>query len=155
MTSTHSLYRTFWDGCNHYKLTFGQVFTSALSMKCIKRQPLGAITIIHQWRINVRSSKLSARRNFSTASTSKTITKEKGEHIKRVLNGEVTSADASFKHWVIKKGFKFIDYPLLGLRQVLCLPTKKKVCVFYYALLLEYMHIHYDNCVLLCKLFRM
>ena len=64
------------------------------------------------------------KEKFSTTSTSKTITKEKGEHIKRVLSGEVTSADASFKHWVIKKGFKLIDYQLLGLKQVLCLPAK-------------------------------
>lgn len=66
------------------------------------------------------------KEKFSTVSTSKTITKEK-EHIKRVLNGEDTAADPAFKHWVTKKGFKLIDYPILGLQQVLCLPAKKKV----------------------------
>lgn len=63
----------------------------------------------------------------AVSSTSKTITKDKGEHIKRILNGDISGADPSFKHWVIRKGFKLIDYPLLGLKQVLCLPAKKKV----------------------------
>ena len=61
------------------------------------------------------------------SSTSKTITKDKGEYIKRILNGDISGADPSFKHWVIRKGFKLIDYPLLELKQVLCLPAKKNV----------------------------
>ena len=92
------------------------------------------------------------KEKFSATSTSKTITKEKGEHIKGVLTGELTSADASFKHWVIKKGFKLIDYPLLGLKQVLCLPAKKKVHACYCAYLwnkniMYIIRISYCTCV--------
>ena len=64
---------------------------------------------------------------FGGTSTSKTITKSKGDQIIKFLSGAVSVPDPMFKHWVIKKGFKLVDYPVLGLKQVLCIPAKKKV----------------------------
>ena len=59
-------------------------------------------------------------------STSKTITREKGQQITSYLKGDIPPPDPTFKHWVSKKGFKLLDYPILGLKNVLCLPTKKE-----------------------------
>ena len=59
-------------------------------------------------------------------STSKTITREKGQQITSYLKGDIPLPDPTFKHWVSKKGFKLLDYPILGLKNVLCLPTKKE-----------------------------
>ncbi len=59
--------------------------------------------------------------------TSKTIWREKGDKIIRVLNGdpEAHSYGPKFKLWVKKRGFQLISYSPLGLRDVLCLPAKK------------------------------
>jgi len=59
-------------------------------------------------------------------STSKTITREKGQQITSYLKGDIPPPDPQFKHWVSKKGFKLLDYPILGLKNVLCLPTKNE-----------------------------
>ena len=145
------------------QLTFGQLLTPAENIKCIKEgNQFKTRTIIHQWRSNARNLKIFARRSFvqylrARLSPSKTITKEKGEHIKKVLNREDTAADPVFKHWVTKKGFKLIDYPVLGLQQVLCLPAKKKVWCFIFSVLhlLQHVHVQY-NCIcvwIVCVLF--
>ena len=105
-----------------------------MSMEGIKRAPLGGGAIHSSMEDQREKFEAFCQEKFTTTSTSKTITKEKGEQIKRVLSGEVNSADASFKHWVIKKGFKLIDYKLLGLKQVLCLPAKKKVRAYFIVL---------------------
>ena len=60
---------------------------------------------------------------------SKTITTGKGEMIVNVLKGDPASLHYSskFRHWVKQRGFKLISHQALGLRDVLCLPAKKKV----------------------------
>lgn len=63
---------------------------------------------------------------------SKTVSKEKGEKVVKYLKGELpaTEIDAVFKHWISRKGFKLVDYPPLGLKDVLCLPAKNKICIW-------------------------
>ena len=61
--------------------------------------------------------------------TSKTVTAEKAQKIKDVLNGvERNDVSSSFKFWVTKtKKFELLHYPELQLKDVLCLPAKQKV----------------------------
>lgn len=65
----------------------------------------------------------------ATPSTSKAIWKEKGTRIVHVLKGDPVAHTYSkfFKFWVKKRGFQIMSYSPLGLKDVLCLPAKKKV----------------------------
>ena len=60
---------------------------------------------------------------------SKTVTKSKEENIVKVLkrNHGLLDFTPQFKHWIKQRGFKLISHPSLGLKDVLCLPAKKKV----------------------------
>ena len=60
---------------------------------------------------------------------SKTVTKSKGENIVKVLKGKhgISEFTPQFKYWIKQRGFKLISHPSLGLKDVLCLPAKKKV----------------------------
>lgn len=58
---------------------------------------------------------------------SKTITRSKGDRIVSFLTGRSTSEDAHFRFWVKSRGFKLMDYPALGLKDILCIPVKTKV----------------------------
>ena len=61
--------------------------------------------------------------------TSKTISREKGRKIIRLLQND-PSAEAyssKFKFWVRQRGFSLITYSPFGLKDVLCLPLKKQV----------------------------
>ena len=59
---------------------------------------------------------------------SKVITWSRGAEITAYLSGSKIVEDAHFKFWVKSRGLK-LDYPVLGLKNVLCLPAKKKVHV--------------------------
>ena len=61
--------------------------------------------------------------------TSKTIVREKGQKIIRPLqNDPVAEAYSSkFKFWVKQCGFSLTNYSPFGLKDVLCLPSKKQV----------------------------
>ena len=69
------------------------------------------------------------RNSSSSCPKSKTVTRAKGESIVKVLKGNHGPSDFTpqFKHWVKQRGFKLISYQSLGLKDVLCLPAKKKV----------------------------
>ena len=58
-------------------------------------------------------------------STSKAVPWPKGE---RIVKGHPESCDYSprFKNWVKCRRFKLVSYAALGLRDVLCLPAKRK-----------------------------
>ena len=59
---------------------------------------------------------------------SKTITRSKGAKIIAALEAPESSVcDSHFKHWIKTRGFQLMDYPTLGLKNVLCLPCKNKV----------------------------
>ena len=60
---------------------------------------------------------------------SKTVSAEKGGKVIKHLKGDLPEEDCDpvFKHWVHRKGFKLVDYPPLGLKDVLCVPAKEKV----------------------------
>ena len=59
---------------------------------------------------------------------SKTVTRSKGAKIIALLEDDTSgTSDARFKHWVKSRGFQLLDYPTLGLKNVLCLPCKNKV----------------------------
>ena len=61
---------------------------------------------------------------------SKTITRNKGAKIISALEEtEASCCDSHFKHWIKTRGFQLMDYPTLGLRNVLCLPCKNKVII--------------------------
>ena len=61
--------------------------------------------------------------------TSKTISEEKAVRIKEVLKGKKLEVyTPSFRFWVNKtKKFELLNFPELGLEDVLCLPVKNKV----------------------------
>ena len=61
-------------------------------------------------------------------SRSKVITRSRGDKIVTCLKG-LSAADAHFKFWVKSRGFRVMDYPTLGLKDVLCLPVKTKVLI--------------------------
>ena len=65
--------------------------------------------------------------------TSKTMTTEKGRKIILVLKSDPSAADYSsqLKFWVKKRGFQLVNYAPLGLKDVLCLPARKKVSYVY------------------------
>ena len=61
---------------------------------------------------------------------SKVISRDKGEKIVKLLKGTSfpEPIDPHFRFWVKKRKFRLMDYPSLGLKDVLCLPTKETVC---------------------------
>ena len=61
--------------------------------------------------------------------SSKTITKAKGQRIVQMLRGDPAAEQygAKCKFWVKHRGFQLVTYTPLGLKDVLCLPAKKKV----------------------------
>ena len=68
---------------------------------------------------------------------SNVLTRSRGAQIVAYLVGESdggkTSAltSAHFKLWVKSRGFRLMDYPVLGLSNVLCLPAKPQKKVYY------------------------
>lgn len=65
----------------------------------------------------------------SGSQTSKTVTREKGQKIVKLLRNEpgTEAFGSKFKFWVKQRGFSLINYSPLGLKDVLCLPSKKQV----------------------------
>ena len=63
------------------------------------------------------------------ANKSKTVTREKGERIVQVLKNDPAAAsyDAKFKHWIHQRNFQVVSFAALGLKDVLCLPSKTTV----------------------------
>ena len=61
---------------------------------------------------------------------SKVLTRSRGAEIVAYLSGGAGETSAHFKFWVKSRCFLLMDYPVLGLSNVLCLPAKpqKKVC---------------------------
>lgn len=51
---------------------------------------------------------------------SKTIGREKGAHIVRFLKGDGCNGDPKLKFWIKQRQFTLLDYPALGLTDVLC-----------------------------------
>ena len=58
---------------------------------------------------------------------SKTISRSKGERVVRFLSGKSCDEDAHFKYWVKSRGLRLMDYPSLGLKNILCVPAKAVV----------------------------
>ena len=52
---------------------------------------------------------------------SKVITRSRGAEITAYLSGSKSVEDAHFKFWVKSRGFNLVEYPVLGLKNVLCL----------------------------------
>ena len=61
---------------------------------------------------------------------SKTICPSKGDKIISFLSGESTGEDTHFRSWVKSCGFRLMDYPALGLKNILCMPANVKACSF-------------------------
>ena len=59
---------------------------------------------------------------------SKTLTNEKLNKIVNVLKKDSCFKDycPKFKHWIKQRGFSLMNYKVLGLQDVLCLPAKKE-----------------------------
>ena len=57
---------------------------------------------------------------FRKKARSKVIDRSKGAEVVAYLGGENAAPDAHFKYWVKCRGFQLMDYPALGLKQVLC-----------------------------------
>ena len=85
------------------------------------------LCIDEQWK--VFETFCAERYGENGCQTSKTIAREKGQKIIRLLrNDPVAEAYSSkFKFWVKQHGFSLINYSPLGLKDVLCIPSKKQV----------------------------
>ena len=68
-------------------------------------------------------------RNDSKGLGSKTISREKGDKIIKVLKKDPSAEEYSpkFKHWVKTRKFHLVTFSVLGLNDVLCLPAKSEV----------------------------
>ena len=75
--------------------------------------------------LNVSSRQISLGENVGI----KTITSTKGDRIISNLSGRYSEEDAHFRFWVKSREFKLMDYPALGFQNILCMPSKTKVCV--------------------------
>ena len=58
---------------------------------------------------------------------SKALARSRGAEITAYLSGSRDADDAHFKFWVKSGGFCLMDYPVLGLKKVVCLPAKRKL----------------------------
>lgn len=80
-----------------------------------------------------------------------TVCKEIGDRVMHLLKGKPDpSMDQDpFYVWVKSKGFALTSYPLLGLREVLCVPSSNSDSVSYCIFLksVKYTHVH------VCKFF--
>ena len=72
--------------------------------------------------------------------TSKTVTKDKLQKIVNCLKNDPVTEEysPSFKHWVKQRGFSLMNYAVLGLKDVLCLPARKKVIRVFYVTVFDY-----------------
>ena len=77
----------------------------------------------------IRSSFLTDFALRNSYKTSKTISREKGQRIVNVIKKDPSAVTYSsqFKFWVKKKRFELINHPVLGVKDVLCLPAKNQV----------------------------
>ena len=62
---------------------------------------------------------------------SKVLTRSRGAEIVAYLSRDSGKTSAHFKFWVKLRGFRLMDYPVLGLSNVLCLPAKPQKKVYY------------------------
>ena len=65
----------------------------------------------------------------SSVNNSKVLSKEKYDQIVFQLSDSATSSvlHAKFRWWIKDKGYKLLNFPELGLTDVLCVPAKKQV----------------------------
>lgn len=66
---------------------------------------------------------------------SKTISRQKGERIVAHLKDRSIAEDKHFKFYVKSRKFELLQYPSLGLTDVLCVPAQEKVRYFFSILL--------------------
>ena len=65
---------------------------------------------------------------------SSVVTEAKTDEVKLFLQGKWERDSKTFTHWVKQRGFQLLNYPGLGLVNILCTPVTKKVqgvCYFY------------------------
>ena len=62
---------------------------------------------------------------------SKVLTRSRGAEIVTYLLRDNGNTSAHFKFWVKSRSFRPVDYPVLGLLNVLCLPAKPQKKVYY------------------------
>ena len=65
---------------------------------------------------------------------SSVVIEAKADEVKLFLQGKGERGNKTFTHWVKQRGFQFLNYPALGLVNILCTPVNKKVqgvCYFY------------------------
>ena len=65
---------------------------------------------------------------------SSVVTEAKADEVKLFLHGKGERGNKSFTHWVKQRGFQLLNYPALGLVNILWTPVSKKVhgvCFFY------------------------
>ena len=55
------------------------------------------------------------------------VTEAKADGVKLFLQGKWERGNKTFTHWVKQRGFQPLNYPGLGLVNILCTPVNKKV----------------------------
>ena len=57
------------------------------------------------------------------------VTKARADEVKLFLQGKRRKQDKTFTDWVKQRKFQLINYPALGLSNILCMPVTEKVKV--------------------------
>ena len=57
------------------------------------------------------------------------VTKARADEVKLFLQGKGRKQDKTFTHWVKRRKFQLMNYPALGLSNILCTPVTEKVKV--------------------------
>ena len=104
------------------------------------------LSICEQWKVFEKFC--NERYGENGCQTSKTISREKGQKIIRLLQNDPAAEaySSKFKFWVKQRGFSLINYSPLGLKDVLCLWSKKQVSYWYKCTYLQ----HIENCTVVC-----
>ena len=71
--------------------------------------------------------KFISKRFMEKKNGSKVVRRSRGAEIIAYLSASRGVEDSHFKFWIKFRGFTLMDYPVFGLKNVLCLPAKKKV----------------------------
>ena len=74
---------------------------------------------------------------ISSARNSKVLSKERYDKIvSQLCENSSSDPNAKFRWWVKDKGYKLFNFPEIGLTDVLCIPAKNQVIIYFFLALL-------------------
>ena len=79
------------------------------------------------------------------------VTKARADEVKLFLQGKGRKQDKTFTHWVKRRKFQLINYPALGLSNILCTPVTEKVKVTHVIVCTNTITLYYIGILVLVK----